>query len=115
MRKYWKPVSWFASKVVTVFCPDRWGLAFVCLALSCCAQGARTRGVSRPRTIHVFVALADNEYQGIVPVPSRLGNGDDPGHNLYWGAAYGIKTFFARSAEWRILSDPPRPKSGASG
>jgi hypothetical protein len=36
-----------------------------------------------PRLIHVFVALADNVHQGIVPVPAALGNGDDPARNLY--------------------------------
>jgi hypothetical protein len=30
------------------------------------------------RTIHVFVALAGNQNQGIVPLPARLGNGLDP-------------------------------------
>ena len=44
------------------------------------------------RTVHVFVALADNQNQGIVPVPAGLGNGLDPAHNLYWGAAAGVKT-----------------------
>ena len=44
------------------------------------------------RSIHVFVALADNDHQGIVPVPRLLGNGDDPDHNLYWGSAYGVRT-----------------------
>ncbi|HEX6730669.1 MAG TPA: hypothetical protein VF074_11680, partial [Pyrinomonadaceae bacterium] len=39
--------------------------------------------------IHVFVALADNVNQGIVPVPPSLGNGDNPATNLYWGAAFG--------------------------
>ena len=46
------------------------------------------------RTVHVFVALADNQSQGIVPVPAKIGNGEDPENNLYWGSAYGIKTFF---------------------
>lgn len=55
------------------------------------------------QTIHVFVALCDNKYQGIVPVPPRIGNGQDPANNLYWGAAYGIKTFFGRSTEWKLL------------
>jgi hypothetical protein len=63
-----------------------------------------------PRTVHVFVALADNQHQGIVPVPSRLGNGDDPEHNLYWGSAYGVKTFFARSVDWSLLSCGAKPK-----
>ena len=40
---------------------------------------------SPARTVHVFVALADNLHQGIVPVPAKLGNGEDPEHNLYWG------------------------------
>lgn len=36
------------------------------------------------RIVHVLVALCDNEHQGIVPVPARLGNGEDPERNLYW-------------------------------
>lgn len=55
---------------------------------------------SGPRTVHVFVALADNQHQGIVPVPAKLGNGEDAERNLYWGSAYGVKTFFDRSADW---------------
>jgi hypothetical protein len=47
-----------------------------------------------PRLIHVFVALAENVHRGIVPVPAALGNGDDPGRNLYWDAAFGVRTFF---------------------
>lgn len=52
------------------------------------------------RVVHVLVALCDNENQGIVPVPAHLGNGEDPARNLYWGAAYGVKTYFSRSANW---------------
>jgi hypothetical protein len=63
-----------------------------------------------PRTVHVFVALADNIHQGIVPVAKILGNGEDAPHNLYWGSAYGVKTFFARSADWRLLSSGEKPK-----
>jgi hypothetical protein len=66
---------------------------------------------SPPRTVHVFVALADNVNQGIVPVPAKLGKGDDPEHNLYWGAAGGVKTFFARSADWKLISQPHSPKA----
>ena len=54
--------------------------------------------------VHVFVALADNKHQGIVPVPANLGNGQDPANNLYWGAAFGVKTFFKKSSEWKTLS-----------
>jgi len=55
---------------------------------------------TKPRVVHVFVALADNAHQGIVPVPPVLGNGDDPGRNLYWGAAFGVRTFFKNAPEW---------------
>lgn len=56
---------------------------------------------SPQRKIHVFVALADNAAQGIVPVPAAIGNGQDPARNLYWGAAYGVKTYFSKSAAWQ--------------
>jgi hypothetical protein len=54
--------------------------------------------------IHVFVALCDNVNQGIVPVSATLGNGDDPPHNLYWGAAFGVKTFFTKNKDWELVS-----------
>jgi hypothetical protein len=69
-----------------------------------------TPGQTKPRLIHVFVALADNQHQGIVPVPATLGNGDDPAHNLYWGAAFGVRTFFRKSAEWKEIAIVPHPK-----
>ena len=54
-----------------------------------------------PKTIHVFVALCDNINQGIVPVPTLIGNGQDPKNNLYWGALYGVKKFFKnKSTTW---------------
>ncbi len=55
------------------------------------------------KTIHVFVALCDNKYQGIVPVPAAIGNGQDPSNNLYWGCAYGVKTYFKKSKEWKLI------------
>lgn len=56
------------------------------------------------KTIHVFVALCDNQYQGIVPVPKSLGNGKDPKNNLYWGAAYGVKSYFKyKTIDWQLL------------
>lgn len=63
----------------------------------------------RARTIHVFVALCDNEHQGIVPVPKELGQGDDPAHNLYWGALYGVKTFLAKSPDWTLIKTEKGP------
>src|SRR5436305_10945241 len=75
--------------------------------LMCVPLAAQTRA----RIVHVFVALADNVNQGIVPVSAKLGNGEDPEHNLYWGSAYGIKTFFLRSSEWQLVLDRPTPKA----
>lgn len=74
------------------------GAFFFCIPGLVCGQ-------TKPRVIHVFVALADNQHQGIVPVPAALGNGDDPAHNLYWGAAFGLKTFFKRDPEWTVRVD----------
>ena len=64
------------------------------------------------RVIHALVALCDNEHQGIVPVPARIGNGDDPANNLYWGAAFGVKSFFKKSSEWMLIDDPKNPPAG---
>lgn len=55
------------------------------------------------QTIHIFVALCDNQYQGIVPVPPKIGNGQDPHNNLYWGCGFGIRTYFKNSKEWKLV------------
>ncbi len=75
---------------------------FCLLSISACCQAP-------VRTIHVFVALCDNENQGIVPVPPELGNGKDPRNNLYWGARYGVKTFLKRSNDWELISAIKNP------
>ena len=61
------------------------------------------------KVVHVFVALCDNKHQGIVPVPAALGNGQDPRNNLYWGAMYGVKTFFENSPHWTSLKFEMKP------
>ncbi|WP_244895689.1 hypothetical protein [Nonlabens tegetincola] len=58
---------------------------------------------SESKVIHSVVALCDNKYQGIAPVPSFLGNGQETKSNLYWGASYGLKTTFKKSLEWNLL------------
>ena len=70
------------------------------LLLSTCLLAASSVSRASPRVVHVFVALADNQHQGIIPVPPALGNGQDPQRNLYWGAAYGVKTYFKASEDW---------------
>jgi len=80
------------------------------LLLFCVVTNTFLAAQPAARTVHVFVALADNKNQGIVPVAASLGNGEDPARNLYWGSAYGVKTYFARSADWQLLSAGRKPK-----
>lgn len=63
------------------------------------------------RTIRVFVALADNASQGIAPVPVKIGNGDDAGSNLYWGASEGFKSVFGRSKNWKLEKSETEPST----
>lgn len=62
-----------------------------------------------PLVVHVMVPLCDNENQGIVPVPAKLGNGLDPKNNLYWGALYGVKTHLKRSDNWELKATINQP------
>ncbi|HEY6369464.1 MAG TPA: hypothetical protein VIX37_02705 [Candidatus Sulfotelmatobacter sp.] len=83
-------------------------LVWAAFYLAASAAGAQDSAL---RSVHVFVALADNQSQGIIPVPAKLGNGEDPEHNLYWGSAYGVKTFFARSSDWERIACGEKPKT----
>jgi hypothetical protein len=67
------------------------------------SKAAVTAFDSSIKTIHVFVALCDNKYQGIVPVPAAIGNGQNPNSNLYWGCSAGIRTYFKNSREWTLV------------
>ena len=107
------------------------GFGLTCLAAAACASTnqasspstsnvsssqpeatvAKEAAVNSVPVIHVFVALADNVNQGIVPVSASLGNGDNPATNLYWGAAFGIRTFFSRNKDWQLLSVTPNPRA----
>ncbi len=61
----------------------------------------------RPLVAHVVVALVDNAHQSIVPVPASLGDGAAPRSNLYWGALYGVRTFFRGQPGWHSLAIAP--------
>ena len=54
--------------------------------------------------VHAFVPLCDNENQGIAPVSASLGNGLNLNTNLYWGAMYGVKSYFKRQSGWILVS-----------
>ena len=55
------------------------------------------------KVIHTYVALCDNKSQGIAPVPTKIGNGDDPANNLYWGCSDGARAYFSKSKKWTRL------------
>jgi len=111
--KLWRGVLWVLY------------LSVLSAALSCTsANSARTptvpaaskvqvekAAVNSVPVIHVFVALADNVNQGIVPVSASLGNGDNTQTNLYWGAAFGIRTFFSKNKDWQLISVTPNPSA----
>lgn len=61
------------------------------------------------KTIGVFVALADNGSQGIVPVAAAIGDGNDPEKNLYWGSAEGLRGVFDKSKQWRLTGKNDNP------
>src|SRR5262249_59082047 len=63
------------------------------------------------KLIHILVALCYNEFQGIVPAPARIGNGDDSANNLYWGARFGVKTFFKRAGDWKLIAETRNPSA----
>ena len=70
-------------------------LALLILAAAATVEAA-------PKQVRVFVALCDNKTQGIQPVGQKLGNGDDPDSNLYWGCSEGFDSVFRRSDRWTI-------------
>jgi hypothetical protein len=72
---------------------------FACAAV--CAGAAEIR---------VFVALADNKTQGIIPVPEKIGNGDDAARNLYWGCDEALPPVFRASADWKFVGREPGAK-----
>lgn len=93
-------------------------LLFFIAILTCCSGNTKKQKSDKPasmamsndyrpdtsiKTIHVLVALCDNKYQGIVPVPAKIGNGQDLDNNLYWGCAYGVRSYFKNSSNWKLL------------
>ena len=72
----------------------RWILISLCLAESIFAA---------PKKVAVFVALCDNASQGILPVPARIGDGNKPADNLYWGCTDGFAGCFGSSKAWKLV------------
>lgn len=88
----------------------------VLLRATCFVFGLAAAGIAAAapdRRISVFVALCDNDSQGVVPVPKAIGNGDDPERNLYWGTADGVMGCFDRSKVWALASRTNYPADNA--
>lgn len=73
-------------------------LLMCCLSMCCGASAPLPVGPGKQ--VAVFVALCDNEHQGIAPVPAAIGNGDDPERNLYWGCSDALPRLLRRSKDW---------------
>ncbi len=84
-------------------------LIITCLLSSCLLLSAKEK------VIHVFVALCDNKTQGIQPVGEKIGNGDKPDANLYWGCSDGIQRYFTKVGLWKKLeTHKPQAENAAS-
>lgn len=54
-----------------------------------------------PLRVKLFVALCDNDSQGIVPVKNpRICDGDAPRRNLYWATSGGLQAYLDRNG-WK--------------
>jgi hypothetical protein len=76
------------------------------LSLFVCVCSLLLISISRAeelRRIKAFVALCDNKSQGIAPVPAKIGDGNIPAENLYWGCTDGLSSYFKASKSWKIL------------
>ena len=70
--------------------------------------------LAEQKVIHLFVALCDNETQGIQPVGKAIGDGNKPDANLYWGCSDGSQQYFSKSKLWKKLETHRPQKDDAS-
>ena len=87
------------------------GPATYCSGIDVQSRMSADIAAGKPIVVHIVVALCDNKYQGIVPVPKSLGNGQHPESNLYWGAGFGVRTFFTHHAGWTLLETSKSPSA----
>lgn len=81
------------------------------LTIAVLFTGPAALATDAPRVIHAFVALADNQYQGIIPVPARIGRGDDPANNLYWGCDEALPCILRQAKGWQQVKREANPTS----
>ncbi|MFB6257855.1 MAG: hypothetical protein ABEH38_04100 [Flavobacteriales bacterium] len=69
-------------------------------------------GTSAPgkaqKKVHVMVPLCDHEAQTVISSSDKRCDGQSPTQNLYWGARYGIRSFFERNPSWSLISSFPK-------
>ncbi len=73
-------------------------IVFVALLTFTTLAGAASKSVK------VYVALCDNKTQGIAKVGAKIGDGNVPDANLYWGCSDGFGSYFKRSKRWKVKS-----------
>ena len=85
-----------------------------CRAILCLVVlwAAATEAHAAGKSIRVFVALCDNATQGIIPVPPKIGNGNDLDNNLYWSCDEGLRRVFQNSSRWQLTSGRRTDKAG---
>src|SRR5262245_55605906 len=84
---------------------------FCLMVLAAAALHSFASAQSAGKQIGLFIALCDNEHQGIAPVPKAIGNGSDSEQNLYWGCSEGFKKIFGGSPAWKIEKHSDFPAS----
>jgi len=71
-------------------------------------------GRDRPLVATVYVALCDNDSQGIVPVRNRsICDGRRPEANMYWATSGGLAGYLKR-AGWRRVATVEEPREGVA-
>lgn len=66
-------------------------------------NGACAQADEDAQTIRVFIALCDNNTQGIMPVGAKIGDGDQPDENLYWDCSDGFGLYFKKSPHCKVV------------
>jgi len=74
----------------------------VCLLFAISLTGF---AAAKEKRISVFVGLCDNATQGIAKVGAKVGDGNVPEENLYWGCTDGFKDVFKKSKSWKLVKD----------
>lgn len=74
-------------------------LLLLCVC-ACVADTSAPLPAGPGKQVAVFVALCDNEHQGIAPVPEAIGDGMNPARNLYWGCSDALPKVMRASRDW---------------